>query len=178
MAELSTLARPYAKAAFNCAQQASDLNGWEATLATAAAVSENEKIAELLDNPQLSGEARAEIFLSVCADGFSLPMQNFIHLLAKNNRLPLLPEIFVLFSALKAQAEATLEVEVVSALALDDAQTQSLAQALGKKFEREVHLHTSIDETLLGGVIIRAGDTVIDGSVRGRLAKLAEAMNS
>ncbi|WP_346838253.1 F0F1 ATP synthase subunit delta [Microbulbifer sp. SAOS-129_SWC] len=178
MAELSTLARPYAKAAFSYAQQASDLGGWSAALATAAAVSQSEKVRELLENPQLTSDQRADSFLSVCADDLSDAGKNFIRLLAENNRLQLLPEISVLFEELKAQAEATLEVEVVSARALSDAQAQQLTEALGKKFAREVHLHSSVDESLLGGAVIHAGDTVIDGSVRGRLAKLAEAMNS
>lgn len=177
MAELSTLARPYAKAAFAHAQQASDLSGWSIALATAAAVSQNEKIGELLDNPQLTSEARAEKFLTVCGD-FNSSQQNFIKLLAENHRLPLLAEISELFENLKAQAEATLEVEVISARPLSDEQSQRLTQALSKKFSREVHLHSAVDENLLGGAIIRAGDTVIDGTVRGRLAKLAEAMNS
>ncbi|MFD1216776.1 MULTISPECIES: F0F1 ATP synthase subunit delta [Microbulbifer] len=178
MAELSTLARPYAKAAFAYAQQSSDLSGWSTALATAAAVSQNEKVGELLDNPQLTSEARAEKFLSVCGEGFDLSKQNFIKLLAENHRLSLLPEISELFEDLKAQAEATLEVEVTSARPLSDEQSQRLTLTLSKKFSREVHLHSAVDESLLGGAIIRAGDTVIDGTVRGRLAKLAEAMNS
>lgn len=178
MAELSTLARPYAKAAFGYAQQASDLKGWGAALATAAAVSQSEKVRELLDNPQLTSDQRADKFLSICSDELSDSGKNFIRLLAENHRLALLPEISALFEELKAQAEATLEVEVVSARALSDAQSQQLTQALAKKFEREVHLHNSVDENLLGGAVIRAGDTVIDGTVRGRLARLAEAINS
>ncbi|MCW8125392.1 F0F1 ATP synthase subunit delta [Microbulbifer halophilus] len=178
MAELSTLARPYAKAAFSYAQQASDLKGWGALLATAAAVSQSEKVRELLDDPQLTSDQRTDKFLSICADDLSDSGANFIRLLAENHRLALLPEISELFDALKAQAEATLEVEVVSARALSDAQSQKLTEALAKKFEREVHLHNSVDESLLGGAVIRAGDTVIDGTVRGRLAKLAEATNS
>jgi F-type H+-transporting ATPase subunit delta len=178
MAELSTLARPYAKAAFAYAQQASNLIGWGSALAIAAAVSQNEKVGELLDNPQLTSEARAEKFLSVCGEDFKAPEQNFIQLLAENHRLALLPEISHLFEELKAQAEATLEVEVISARPLSDEQSQRLTQALSKKFAREVHLHNAVDESLLGGAIVRAGDTVIDGTVRGRLAKLAEAMNS
>ncbi|MFC6633847.1 F0F1 ATP synthase subunit delta [Microbulbifer taiwanensis] len=178
MAELSTLARPYAKAAFSYAQQASDLKGWGAALATAAAVSQSEKVRELLENPQLTSDERADKFLSICSDDLSDSGKNFIRLLAENHRLQLLPEISTLFEELKAQAEATLDVEVVAARALSDAQAQQLTQALSKKFEREVHLHSSVDASLLGGAIIRAGDTVIDGTVRGRLAKLAEAMNS
>lgn len=176
--ELNTLARPYAKAAFGYAQQASDLGGWSAVLKTAAAVSQYDKMRELLDDPQLTSDARVKAFLSVCPDGFNEPERKFIQLLAENRRLPLLPEISSLFEELKAQAESTLDVEVVSARPLSEAQAERLTRALGKKFEREVHLHNSVDEKLLGGAIIRAGDTVIDGTVRGRLAKLAEAMNS
>src|SRR5690606_4605290 len=114
MAELSTLARPYAKAAFAHAQQSSDLSGWSSALATAAAVSQNEKIGELLDDPQQTSDVRAEKFLAVCGD-FSASQQNFIKLLAENHRMALLPEIFHLFEVLKADAESTLEVEVLSA---------------------------------------------------------------
>lgn len=178
MAELSTLARPYAKAAFSYAQQASDLDRWSAALATAAAVSQSEKVRELLDNPQLTSDERADKFLSVCSDDLSDSGKNFIRLLAENHRLTLLPEISALFEELKARAEATLDVDVISARPLSDAQAQQLTQSLTVKFEREVHLHSSVDESLLGGAIVRAGDTVIDGTVRGRLAKLAEAMNS
>ncbi|MEW5250364.1 F0F1 ATP synthase subunit delta [Microbulbifer sp. 2201CG32-9] len=178
MAELSTLARPYAKAAFASASEASDLKGWSAGLATAAAVSQSHKVGELLDNPQLTSEARADSFLSVCGDKLSEPGKRFIRLLAENHRLRLLPEISSLFEELKAQAEATLDVEVVSAHPLSEAQAQRLTRALGEKFAREVHLRSSVDESLLGGAVIRAGDTVIDGTLRGRLTKLAEAMNS
>ncbi|SDK42322.1 F0F1 ATP synthase subunit delta [Microbulbifer yueqingensis] len=178
MAELSTLARPYAKAAFAYAQEASDLGGWSTALATAAAVSQSEKVGEMLENPQLTADERAEKFLSICSDDLSESGKNFLKLLAENHRLPLLPEIYELFEELKAQAEATLEVEVASARPLSEAQAQQLTQALSKKFGREVQLHSAVDESLLGGAIVRAGDTVIDGTVRGRLAKLAEAMNS
>jgi F-type H+-transporting ATPase subunit delta len=178
MAELSTLARPYAKAAFGYAQQASNLGGWSEALITAASVSQSEKVRELLGNPQLTSEARAEKFLSICGDDLSESSRNFVRLLAENHRLALLPEISALFEELRAQAEATLDVEVISAQPLSDEQVQRLTQALGKKFEREVHLHSSVDESLLGGALVRAGDTVIDGTVRGRLAKLAEAMNA
>ncbi|GMG86061.1 F0F1 ATP synthase subunit delta [Biformimicrobium ophioploci] len=178
MAELSTLARPYAKAAFNYALEASDLNGWSSALATAAAVSQSDKVKELLENPQLTAELRAENFLSICGDEIGANAQNFVKLLAENHRLALLPEISSLYEVLKAEQEKSLDVEVISAHALSAEQTQRLVESLGRKFDREITLQGSVDESLLGGAIIHAGDTVIDGSVRGRLAKLAEAMNS
>jgi F-type H+-transporting ATPase subunit delta len=98
--------------------------------------------------------------------------------LAQNKRLDLLPQITVLFAGYKANFEKSVDVEVVSAFELADEMTQKLAAALGRRLEREVNVHTTTDASLLGGVLIRAGDLVIDGSVRGRLNKLATAMNS
>ncbi len=105
-------------------------------------------------------------------------VKNFVSILASNKRLSLLPEIYAQFELLKSNLEKSVDVEVVSAFDLDDAMAAKLAAVLGKKLEREVKVSTSTDNDLIGGVLIRAGDLVIDGSVRGRLNKLAEAMNS
>jgi F-type H+-transporting ATPase subunit delta len=102
---------------------------------------------------------------------------NFIGALAKNKRLLLLPQISEQFQALKAQQEQTVDVEVTSAFELSEAEAAQLAQALSTKLSREVNLSSTVDASLLGGVVVRAGDTVIDGSVRSKLAQLADAMN-
>lgn len=176
MAELSTLARPYAKAAFEYAFANNDLGGWSTQLATAAVVSENAALKKLLSSPSLTAERRAKTLLDVCGDALGGKVQNFVRVLAENKRLELLPFIFEQFEQLKANQEKTVDVDVVSAFALEGELTQKLAQALRGKLQREVNVNASVDAALLGGVVIRAGDVVIDGSVRGRLEKLAQAM--
>ena len=178
MAELSTLARPYAKAAFAYAREHSALPQWSEQLLTAAAVTADVAMAAVLTNPSLTNEQRAQTLVDVCGDVLGVEVKNFISILAANKRLALLSEISSQFELFKANREKSVEVEVVSAFDLSDAMTTKLAEALGKKLEREVKVSTSTDENLLGGVLIRAGDLVIDGSVRGRLNKLAEALNS
>lgn len=178
MAELSTLARPYARAAFEYALAQQDLGGWNSQLATAAAVAQTERMQQLLSSPSTTAEQRAKALLDVCGDALSAKVQNFVRVLADNKRLELLPEIFTLFELMKANQEKSVDVDVVSAFPLDSDLTQRLAQALHGKLQREVTINASVDSSLLGGVLVRAGDVVIDGSVRGRLAKLAQAMIS
>ena len=178
MAELSTLARPYAKAAFEYARDNKALSQWSEQLATAAAVTQDSAMDAVLNNPSLTAEQQAQTLCDVCGESLGVEARNYISILASNKRLALLPEINVLFAHYKANQEKSVDVEVVSAFDLADAARDKLAEALGKKLEREVKVRTSTDSNLLGGVLIRAGDLVIDGSVRGRLNKLAEAMNS
>ena len=178
MAELSTLARPYAKAAFEYALEKAVLAEWSAQLATLAAVVEHEGVAQVLVNPELTSEQQASTLSDVCGDSICDELKNFSSILATNKRLVLLPEIQKQFELYKANQEKAVDVEVISAFELPQATVTRLADALGKKLERQVKMSSSTDSELLGGVLIRAGDTVIDGSVRGRLNKLAEAMNS
>ncbi len=178
MAELSTLARPYARAAFEYAREHDALDAWSEQLATAAAVVAEPGMAALLDNPSLTDTQQAQALWDVCGDALGAAARNFVAILAANKRLALLPEIHSQFAEFKANQEKSVDVEVVSAFELDDATRDRLAEVLGRKLEREVKVSTSTDSDLLGGVLIRAGDLVIDGSVRGRLNKLAEAMNS
>ena len=178
MAELSTLARPYARAAFEYAREHDALAQWSQQLTTAATVTVAEGMEGVLNNPSLTGEQQAQTLNDVCADALGSEMQNFVSILSSNKRLALLPEIHSQFELFKANHEKSVDVEVVSAFDLADATANKLAEVLGKKLERDVKVSTATDRDLLGGVLIRAGDLVIDGSVRGRLNKLAEAMNS
>ncbi|MEE8059187.1 MAG: F0F1 ATP synthase subunit delta [Pseudomonadales bacterium] len=177
MAELSTLARPYAKAAFEHAVT-EDLAAWSNQLVLAAAVAQADNMVKILSAPSLTSAQQAQHFIAVCGDGLSGKVQNFIKVLADNKRLVLLPEISALYEQFKANREKSVDVEVATAFELDAAIQEKLATALSAKLERDVNLQTSIDKTLLGGVIVRAADVVIDGSIRGRLNKLAEAMNA
>jgi len=178
MAELSTLARPYAKAAFEYALEKSALDEWAAQLTTLAAVVEHEGMAQVLVNPELTNEQQASTLSDVCGENIGAELKNFISILAANKRLILVPEIHKQFELYKASQEKSVDVEVISAFELPEATVTRLASALGQKLARQVKVSSSTDSELLGGVLIRAGDTVIDGSVRGRLNKLAEAMNS
>ena len=178
MAELSTLARPYAKAAFEYALEKGDLSEWSGQLATAAAVTAQEGMAAVLNNPSLTDTEQAGLLNDVCGDATGAAVKNFVSILSANKRLGLLPEISSQFELYKANQEKSVDVEVISAFDLAEETVDRLAGALGEKLEREVKVSSSTDRDLLGGVLIRAGDLVIDGSVRGRLNKLAEAMNT
>ncbi len=178
MAELSTLARPYAKAAFEYARAANDLQGWSEQLAAAAAVAQQETMQSVLASPSLTSEQQAQAFVDVCGDALNAKGSNFVKVLAANKRLALLPEIYALFEAHRAAQEKSVDVAITTAIELDADTQQKLAQALKSKLDREVSVQVTVDEKLLGGVVIKAGDLVIDGSLRGRLAKLAAAMNA
>jgi F-type H+-transporting ATPase subunit delta len=178
MAELTTLARPYAKAAYEYAQSQKKLTEWSAMLGLAAAVSSDETVRLVLMAPRLTSDEKARTFIEVCGDKFDAKVQNYIRVLAENNRLLLLPEIAELFELYKAEQEQSVDVEVASAFALTNEQQDKLAKVLSARLSREVRLHATEDSSLIGGVIIRAGDLVIDGSVRGKIAKLAEALKS
>jgi F-type H+-transporting ATPase subunit delta len=178
MAELSTTARPYAKAAFEHALASSALADWSKMLMTAAAVAQESEVQKVLNTPAMTTAQQAQTFIDICAETFNAGGKNFIKILAENKRLSLLPTISELFEAHKAIQEKTVDVELTTAFALDSESEKRLAEVLSKKLAREVNVHSHVDAQLLGGVVIRAGDLVIDGSVRGRLAKLAEALNS
>lgn len=178
MAELSTLARPYAKAAFEYAVSANDLQGWSENLEVVAAVAQQEAVIKLLSSPSYTAAQQAQKTIEICGDSVNDKMANFLHVLAENRRLQLLPQIYQQYEVLKANREKTVEVDVVSACEISTEQQNKLASALSAKLEREVNMQVSLDDNLIGGIVIRAGDTVIDGSIRGRLAKLAEALNS
>lgn len=176
MAELTTLARPYAKAAFEYARKANEMQAWSDALTLLAVVSQQGAVQKLLSSPAQTAEQKSTAIIEVCGEKMNPAQQNFIRILADNKRLVLLVEIQHLFELYKAALEKAIDVEVQTAFEIEPALQQKLRESLTKKLEREVTLQTSINKDLIGGALIRAGDTVIDGSVRGRLAKLAEAM--
>src|SRR5699024_958514 len=178
MAELTTIARPYAKAAFAHALASNALEDWDAMLSTAAITAQDPAMQEWLDQPALTAEQRAEGFAKVCGDALSEEGKNLITQLTEHNRVTLMPTIYSMFHGYVAAQENVLDVELVSATELADKQVTELVSSLKKRLNKEVRVSTSVDERLIGGVLIRAGDTVIDGSVRGKLARLAEQLNS
>jgi len=178
MAENITLARPYAKAAFQVALDDGDLNGWSKMLKVSAAVTADDKVSALLINPSLSSLQIAQAFVDVCGDELNDKGQHFVKLLAENKRLSLLPEVSVLFEGLKAIQEKSVDVEISTAFEINADIAEKLAAGLSKRLQREINLATSVDSSLIGGAIIRAGDMVIDSSVRGKLTKLAESLKT
>lgn len=177
MSEFVTVARPYAKAAFDFAVEHQSLDRWQDMLAFAAEVAKNEQMAELLSGA-LAPETLAESFIAICGDQLDANGQNLIRVMAENGRLKVLPDVLEQFIQLRAALEATVEVEVTSASALSDEQLAKISAAMEKRLSRKVKLNCKIDKSVMAGVIIRSGDMVIDGSVRGRLERLADVLQS
>ena len=176
MAENSTIARPYAQAAFDIAQGASSLPAWSDMIALAAMVAADERMAVAIDSPHIEDEALVSLFLDVCGDKLTAEGQNFIRVLAENKRLGILSDIATTFEQLRADAEGTMDAEVISAFPLSDAQQQNIIASLKKRLGRDISLTTRVDETLIGGAIIRAGDMVIDGTVSRHLDDLTHSL--
>ena len=149
---------------------------WADALELAAMIAADEQVRPMLDDPKVTDDQVAELFIAVGGDKFDAGVQNFIKLLAENGRLIAMPEIAAIFATLMAEAEAKVEAIVVSAAALDAAQQTKIADSLKARLGREVSLSCEIDESLIGGAIIRAGDLVIDGSVKAKLGKLTSAL--
>ncbi len=176
MIEPTTLARPYARAAFEYAKAASDIESWSKALSELAAVASAPKVVGILGDPASTGDRRATLLAELLGDSLPAPVLNFVRIMAENDRLTLLGEVAALFADMKQQLEATVAVEVTSAYDITDAELNQLSDAMARKLERSVTITSLTDPSLLGGAVIRAGDLVIDGSVRGRLDKLAGAL--
>jgi F-type H+-transporting ATPase subunit delta len=178
VAERATIARPYAKAAFQYAQDAKAFADWSQGLKSAADIVADPRVAALTKSPQTSQDDLVSIISDVAGDKLKPGMQNFVRVLAENHRLLLLPEIAAHYEELRSDVENTIDVEVVSAVALNSAQTDKLSQALSARLKRKIRMRNSVDATLLGGAVVRAGDLVIDGSLKGRLQRLATELGS
>jgi F-type H+-transporting ATPase subunit delta len=177
MSELTTVARPYAKAAFDFAIEANAVDNWLSMLVFAAEVSENETMTSYLSGGA-SGEQATELFLKVCDDQLNGNAQNLIKVMAENQRLLVLPQVLSQFSELKPQYEKEINVDVTSAVELAAEQVTTLSAALEKRLARKVKLNCAVDANVVSGLLIKAGDMVIDGSVRGKLNRLATTMQS
>ena len=177
MAELTTIARPYAEAIFKRAGEKKCFPAWSDALQLMATIASDETMAEVIAGAQLSKTQVADIFNEVAGDKLDQEGKNLVKLLAENGRLSLLPEIAAMYEIQRAEAEGSIDAEIISAYAVTDAQRSKVSQSLKQRLGREINLSVTIDESLVGGVIIRAGDMVIDGSVRGKLEKLASTVN-
>jgi F-type H+-transporting ATPase subunit delta len=177
MASHAVIARPYAEAVFQQARDSGSLAKWSEMLALAAALAVDPQIEPLARNPKVGEDEFTQLLLGICGDGLTEEGRNLLRLLVVNDRLVALPAIAELFEDLRAEVENTLEAEVVSAFEMDNKQIKRLAALLEDKLGRTVELTASVNPDLIGGVIIRAGDTVIDASLRGRLKGLSSQLN-
>ncbi len=183
MADNNTIARPYAQAVFEIANESGDLATWSAALGIAGQLLADGQVDDYLSDPAFSDEQRLEFLTGLFAKagtkilgGTDTKGTNFLKLLLEYGRVSVLPEMAAHFEALKADAEKVVDVIVTSAAALNKKQVDTISKSLRKRLGRDVKIETKIDENLIGGAVIRAGDVVIDGSLRARLEGLANAL--
>jgi F-type H+-transporting ATPase subunit delta len=176
MAEISTLARPYAEAVFRLAREKHALVEWADRLATLAVIASDERIQAVIADPNTSATGAAELIGSIAGASLGEIGKSLLNVLTANDRLTLLPEIASQFEVLKAEAEGKLEATIISAQEMSEAQKADMVAALRSKFGREVQASVEVEPGLIGGAVITIGDQVIDGSVKGRLQKMAAAL--
>lgn len=178
MAEKATIARPYARAAFGYARGRGALAQWSTLLGSAAQVVGDPRVAALIGSPHVGAAELVALLAEAAGSAADEHGRNFLQTLAHNRRLALLPEIAAQYEALRAEAEGVVDVDLVAALPVGEAQERRLVAALERRLGRQVRLHTRIDATLIGGAVVRAGDLVVDGSLKGRLERLSAAMTA
>ncbi len=177
MSEAASIARPYARALFEVAQEGNIIDSWSQALGSMAAVAANGEVLALLNNPQVGDEGLYPLFVEAAGEGCGAEVKNLVQLMVVNRRLRAMPEVAQQFEQLRSEAESTIEAQLITAKPVNDEQQAELAEALSKKMGREVTLRTEVNEELIGGAIIRAGDWVIDGSVKAQLESLATAIS-
>lgn len=172
MAENPNIARPYAQAIFELATTAGSLGQWSDSLRVMAMVAANRDMKALFINPRISRKDLGNVLIGICGEWIDAQGENLIRLLAQNRRLLVLPEIAEQYEVLRAEAERIVRAELESALPVSEQEQQRIAEALKKRLGRDVELVCKTNKKLIGGAVIRAGDLVIDGSVRARIEKL------
>jgi F-type H+-transporting ATPase subunit delta len=175
MSEANTIARPYAQAAFEVAQKQTDLKGWSAVLQTLSDLLANAEVKAVVCSPRVK-QSELEALMLELAGKLNKEQSNFVRVLAQSGRLEVVAEMAAMFEALRAEAEKSAQVTVSSAFALNDDQQQKIAAALKVRLGCDIKLSCNVDKALLGGIVIRMGDKVIDGSANTRLAELAYAL--
>lgn len=178
MQEKTTIARPYAQAVFETASEESKLSEWSEMLGLLDAVVSDAQMQTVLSNPKLDAAALTEFVLGVCGESLNETGSNLVKVLADAGRLAIVPEINNLFEQLRAEAEGVIEVSVTSAYELAADQQAAISEVMAKRLGRKVEITSDVDDSLIGGVVIRAGDSVIDASVKGRLKALATQMTN
>ena len=176
MANLASIARPYALAAFECARDSQQLPAWKGFLEYASFLASQPAVIKLIANPELSTANLFDLFHEILAGQLDTERNNFLLLLAQNKRMNALPDIMEAFNAHYAALEKSSNVRLITAIETDQSFQQKLSQALAKRIQHDVMLQCEVDPALIGGAIIHIGDRVIDGSIRGKLARLLESL--
>ena len=176
MSELSNIARPYAQALFELARDVGDYAAWGDQLDLLAAIAGDERIAALLSNPSFTADQQTALLSGICGDKLSEQGSNLVKLLVKNRRVDALPDMAKLYAERRAEAESIVEADMITATEIGADQQQQFASALQAKLGRTVKLDFKVDEELIGGAVIRAGDWVVDGSVKAQLEQLFGAL--
>jgi F-type H+-transporting ATPase subunit delta len=177
MAEFTTIARPYAKAAFDFAVESNSVDQWLEMITFAGHIASDDAVVKMLKASTASADA-ADLMIKLGGEQLNENGQNFMKVLAQNERLLVLPEVSVLLAQYVDEYNKQVDADIVSATELNDAQQAELAASLEKRLARKVKLNVSIDKSLVAGVIIRVGDLLIDGSVRGKLDRLSNQLQS
>lgn len=178
MAELSTLARPYAKAVFELARDEKRLPDWSTLLSGLATAVSDPRLAGAIGHPAIGRTQMAEVLIEALGSGGTEPAKNLLRLLCENRRLTLAPSIASQYEEMRAAYESRVDVEIVSAAPVEEAQQVQLLDAVCKKLNRDVKVTWKVDASLIAGAQIRAGDTVIDGSISGELERLRQALTA
>ena len=176
MADNATIARPYAKAVFDYAQESNSFDEWDAALTKLAAISDDESFSTVVNDPRVEGSKITELLIDLTKDVLPEGGTNFLSLLVKNERLDSLVDVKNQYSALVAKAKAIVNAEVITAIALTEDQKSSLVQALEQRLNQKVTLQETVDASLVGGAIVKANDLVIDGTAKGRIEKLTSTL--
>ncbi len=176
MAEKSTIARPYAQAVFELAREQGNYAVWSDLLGYAGAVVSVPEVRTMLTSPHVSQQQVTDLLIELCGKRADKQGQDLIRVLVANRRAGVLPEIAALYEQLRSEAESAIQAEVVSAFELDAAQQEKISAALAKRLGKKISLSCRVDNELIGGAVIRAGDLVIDGSARGKLGRLANVL--
>jgi F-type H+-transporting ATPase subunit delta len=174
MLEKTAFARPYAEAVFAQAQEENNLGKWAEMLQLLKIVASDKQMQSLIVNPRVSSEQLEALILDICGDRLTRTGTNFVKVLLESERFVYAQQIYELFEQLRADAEGVLEVEVISAFKMESDQVARIADTMKKRYGKKIEMSTRIDESLIGGVIIRAGDSVIDASLRGGLKQLSQ----
>jgi F-type H+-transporting ATPase subunit delta len=178
MAELATVARPYAEAVFELADKANDLAGWSATLGALAEVAEHPEMKALIGNPKVNPQHLADVVAATVQGGLSGESKQFVQTIIANGRIPVLPAVYTLYEALKNERESKVEAIITSAFPIAEAELAQMVADLERRFKRKVQPIVTVDPELIGGARVVVGDEVIDGSVRGKLSAMSNALAS
>ena len=176
MSDFSHIARPYANAIFSLAQEKGNMAEWSEQLQLLAAVIDDAQMAKIISDPAVSSDQLVELVVGVCGKNFTSESQNLVKLMVRNERLAAAKELSAQYQVLRDEAEQVIEAQLITASDVDEKQKEAIAAALSKRLGKSVKLNAEVDESLIGGAIVRAGDWVVDGSVKAQLSELVGAL--